>query len=171
MGITYKGKEVEERFCKLTGAKKLASNSKMGDAILDGTYIEIKNAAGGTVNQVRPFKGCVLVVNDSKNWFVVPPLDVINMVKGLKGQHTPIPYICVCFRITKIKNYKINETSLVHAVKSASETELPNKIKEIIDNYEQSMQQTITQTITDIERVLSETTSYNSYRKYRSSYC
>ena len=73
VGISSEGTDAEIRFRQLTGAKEADKNSD-GDAVVDGTPVEVKKASKSTLNQVRAVKYIPLVVLDVRtgSWYVVP---------------------------------------------------------------------------------------------------
>ena len=113
-GITSRGRFAEQLFLSRTGAEK-ASSASIGDAIINGNAIEIKQAKTMTTNQVRAVKYNVLVVyycpkNISPSWYVVPPHVVCQLVSLKKrGQHTENPFESATLSINKLSDYQIND--------------------------------------------------------------
>ncbi len=100
-GISRAGTTSEERFIELTGATR-APKAALGDACLDGRYVEVKKATSTTINQVRAVKYLPLVIHRPANfdlevperWWVVPAHDVVRLIhaKNGRGQHTENAY-------------------------------------------------------------------------------
>lgn len=111
MSITTAGDLVLGLAKNLLGASGFEKGSKVADLLVDGIIgVEIKDASGGTANQVRPIRGNVLVVYSpgtytGRDWFVMGPTDVINDSSGMKGQHTSSALMCRTL-VTKTKRYE-----------------------------------------------------------------
>ena len=94
-GITAMGNTAEDEVIALTGAQK-STIRKSGDVVFVEDYVpyyvEIKEADGGTANQVRADKYIPLVVRSNGRWFVFSPVDVLRLVKDKsRGQHSENP--------------------------------------------------------------------------------
>lgn len=108
-GISAGGEGAEARFLALTGALR-AERAALGDALLDGHYIEVKQANSQTLNQVRAVKYITLVAYQvpEKRWFVVPASEVVRQCanKG-RGQHTENPFESATLSLGNLQDYGI----------------------------------------------------------------
>jgi hypothetical protein len=111
-GISGGGRSAEEAYILATGALHSPS-SALGDAVLEGTSVEIKRASSNTLNQVRAVKYIPLVVYDqtSDDWFVVPAHVVVALVSGkTRGQHTENPFESATLSVQQLGPYKVTGT-------------------------------------------------------------
>jgi len=110
-GISAGGADAEAAFVELTGAKK-AERAALGDAVLDGHYIEVKQANSSTLNQVRAVKYITLVayyVPDSE-WFVVPANEIVRQCSlKMRGQHTENPFESATLNLRRLSNYVVDD--------------------------------------------------------------
>jgi hypothetical protein len=108
-GISHEGQSAEERYRQATGASKPAKSGD-GDAVLGGCNIEVKKAAGATLNQVRAVKYIPLVAlhEPTDTWYVVPAHVVVCLVSSKsRGQHTENPFESATLNIVGLEKYKI----------------------------------------------------------------
>lgn len=123
-GISRGGRRAEDLFCKLTGAVR-ATSAAMGDAVLEGNLVEIKQASSNTLNQVRAVKYIPLVAFDVRDetWYVVPASAVVVQVGSrIRGQHTENPFESATISLTNIQRYRLDDPAqLRSAVLSAVE--------------------------------------------------
>jgi hypothetical protein len=120
-GISGRGRSAEERYRLITGATR-PTKSGYGDAELNGTYVEVKKASAGTLNQVRAVKYIPLVAlhEPTATWFVVPAHIVVCLVstKG-RGQHTENPFESATLNVFALGKYEVAETDLKKATLKA----------------------------------------------------
>lgn len=93
-GISRLGTLAERLFRQHTGAE-ICPTAALGDAMLDGNYIEVKHASSTTINQVRAVKYITLVVYNSSadSWYVVPADEIVRLVaRKRRGQHSENPF-------------------------------------------------------------------------------
>jgi hypothetical protein len=108
-GISAGGADAEAMFVAATGATK-TERAALGDAVLDGHFVEVKQARSPTLNQVRAVKYIVLVaffVPDGQ-WYVVPANEIVRQCarKG-RGQHTENPFESATMSLKNLSGYKI----------------------------------------------------------------
>lgn len=120
-GISRSGDLTTILFSKITDFHPYENPSdKKGDAWIfyenKIINVEIKK---DTLNQVRPYKYNVLVGHDTKSqkWYVIPPDDIIDMVKNKRGQHTTDPVECVGLGKILSKKYEKYFVSDVSSLK------------------------------------------------------
>lgn len=119
MSITRTGNPTEVAFRVLTGAR-LAAARRDGDAILDGYVVELKFASGGAINQVRAVKYIPLVVHTGKDWYVIPPNEVVRLAARKKrGQHGENPFENAVFCLDEVAHRRVPESSLAAATLAA----------------------------------------------------
>jgi hypothetical protein len=86
----------------------------MGDAVLNGHPIEIKQASSNTLNQVRAVKYITLVVyyTPTEEWYVVPAHVVVAAVSvKSRGQHTENPFESSTLSVGNLHSYKLDDSS------------------------------------------------------------
>jgi hypothetical protein len=114
IGISGSGRDAEERFLKLTGAER-APEAALGDAVVDGNFVEIKRATSTTLNQVRALKFIVLIAyycpdGDDPYWYVVPAHQVVALVaRKPRGQHTENPFESATLSIRDLAAYRLDD--------------------------------------------------------------
>lgn len=126
VGISHGGKSAEERYRQLTGAS-VSPKTGSGDAILEGTYIEVKKATTATLNQVRALKYIPLIAYHEPTgaWYVIPAHIVVCLVSmKSRGQHTENPFECATLSLSSLGKYRVSsETELkratLHAIAEA----------------------------------------------------
>jgi hypothetical protein len=94
MGISGGGRSAEKAFRLLTGAMP-AERAALGDAVLEGHLVEIKQATANTLNQVRAVKYLPIVIyyTPTASWYVIPAHRVVARVaRKIRGQHTENPF-------------------------------------------------------------------------------
>lgn len=114
MGISYEGKDVEIRYRDLTGASE-SPRAGLGDAVLDGHFVEIKAASKSTLNQVRAVKYIPLVVfhGPTRQWYVVPPHVVVKLCCAkARGQHSENPFESSTLSLGNLGSHRVSETDL-----------------------------------------------------------
>lgn len=136
-GISRSGASAEDVFIALTGATK-AERAALGDALLDGAYVEVKAASSTTLNQVRAVKYITLVAYSTpfETWYVVPAHDVVRLVTGKKrGQHTENPYESATLSLAHLGQYRVADVSEIgDAVRCAiAESARHPELKEAMD--------------------------------------
>lgn len=110
-GISGGGRSAEEAFRELTGADR-SETASIGDAVLQGHPIEVKQATSWTLNQVRAVKYIPLVVYYKPNdaWYVVPAHVVVAGVSAkARGQHTENPFESATLSVGSLDAYKIED--------------------------------------------------------------
>lgn len=125
-GISHAGKAVEERFFELVDARA-APRAAAGDAVVNGTPVEIKHASSDTLNQVRAVKFIPLVCFDARTstWYVVPAHQVVRLVAQKKrGQHTENPFESATLSVRALGAFAVaDDASLQGAVAVAIEAD------------------------------------------------
>lgn len=98
------GEEADRRFCEITGAAPTATRS-VGDAQLEGHFVEVKQTSGSyrNLNQVRPYRYLPIVVYDAdtNEWCVIPAHSVVVVVRNLAPMHGLSPLECVNLKLGK----------------------------------------------------------------------
>lgn len=123
-GISRLGRDAERLFCKHTGAE-LCATPALGDALLDGHYVEIKKADGNTINQVRAVKYITLVVHrpELDSWFVVPANEIVRLVsRKTRGQHSENPFESATLSTRDLADYRVPSVSDLRAATLAAIT-------------------------------------------------
>lgn len=123
-GISRLGRDAERRFCDLTGAE-LCATPALGDALLDGHYVEVKKADGNTINQVRAVKYITLVVYrpELDSWFVVPADEIVRLVaRKTRGQHSENPFESATLSIRDLADFRVQSASDLRAETLAAAT-------------------------------------------------
>lgn len=114
-GISGGGRSAEERFRELTGADR-SSSAAQGDAVLEGTPVEVKRATSATLNQVRAVKYIPLVVyfEPGDEWYVVPAHVVVAAVsQKARGQHTENPFESATMSVNRLGAYKVSDVGML----------------------------------------------------------
>lgn len=114
MGISYEGKDVEILYRELTGASE-SPRAGLGDAVLDGHFVEIKAASKSTLNQVRAVKYIPLIVfhGPTSQWYVVPPHVVVKLCCAkARGQHSENPFESSTLSLKNLGSHRVSETDL-----------------------------------------------------------
>ncbi len=109
IGISHGGESAEERYRKVVGASK-PEKKGLGDAVVEGKYVEVKRASSNTLNQVRAVKYIPLVAFDDRTatWYVVPAHVVVALVSSKRrGQHTENPFESATLSIKDLRDYAI----------------------------------------------------------------
>lgn len=116
-GISRGGADAEGVFLGLTGAIK-APRAALGDAVLDGHFVEVKKASSAVLNQVRAVKYITLVAYSSTQdrWYVVPASEVVRQCASKRrGQHTENPFESATLSLTKLTAYVVADPSTLRA--------------------------------------------------------
>lgn len=112
-GISGGGRSAEELFRAITGADP-SPTAAQGDAVLEGTPVEVKRATKATLNQVRAVKYIPLVVyfEPRDEWYVVPAHVVVAAVsQKTRGQHTENPFESATMSVNSLSAYKVEDVS------------------------------------------------------------
>src|SRR4051812_40921407 len=121
-GISRTGADAEELFRSLTGAT-IAERAALGDAIVDGHYVEVKKATSTTLNQVRAVKYIPLVAlfEPEMRWYVIPASEIVRQcARKRRGQHTENPFESATLSLNNFGTYMIADPSdLLTAVRAA----------------------------------------------------
>jgi len=136
-GISRGGVDAEATFRKLTGATE-AKTAALGDAVLGGHYIEVKQARSSTLNQVRAVKYITLVAFSvpNKRWFVIPANEIVRQcARKMRGQHTENPFESATLSLYNLKKYALrNPKDLKDAVlKAIDEAKRYPALKKLMD--------------------------------------
>lgn len=116
-GISSGGANAEGVFLGLTGAVK-APKAALGDAVLDGHFVEVKKASSSTLNQVRAVKYMTLVAYSSTQdrWYVVPASAVVRQCASkTRGQHTENPFESATLSLGNLTAYVVADPSTLRA--------------------------------------------------------
>ncbi len=136
-GISRGGVNAEALFLTATGATR-AERAALGDAVLDGKYIEVKQANKNTLNQVRAVKYITLVAYyvPSGTWYVVPASEVVHQcAQKTRGQHTENPFESATLSIKNLRAFTAAETDLTAAVRRAiDEAERYPELRRLMTN-------------------------------------
>lgn len=113
-GISGGGRSAEDEFRKLTGAV-LTERSALGDAVLEGSPVEIKRATSNTLNQVRAVKyipmAALYVPTDQ--WFVIPAhVIVLEVSRKRRGQHTENPFESATMSLGRLRHLAVERGEL-----------------------------------------------------------
>ncbi len=138
-GISKTGNKAEDLFRSLTSSLK-PGEARLGDAVKNGNYAEVKKVSGDTLNQVRAVKYTTLVAYDAENdaWYVVPACDVVALIAGKeRGQHTENPFESSTLSLRNLGPYKVSSGNLSAAwdaavVKSDGKPLLKQKMKDVL---------------------------------------
>ncbi|MGI8945171.1 MAG: hypothetical protein ACR2GL_02880 [Thermoleophilaceae bacterium] len=136
-GISRSGASVEDDFRRLTGAAK-ADRAALGDALLDGRYVEVKRASSNTLNQVRAVKYIPLVAyyEPKAQWYVVPASEVVRQcARRSRGQHTENPFESATLSIRDLGTSAVPAGSNLKAcvLKAIEEADRYPKLRELMD--------------------------------------
>lgn len=113
-GISRGGADAEELFRSLTGAT-IAERAALGDAIVDGRYVEVKKATSATLNQVRAVKYIPLVALSvpEMTWYVIPANEIVRQcARKRRGQHTENPFESATLSLNNLGRATLNEHGL-----------------------------------------------------------
>jgi len=116
-GISRGGADAEEVFLQLTGATK-APKAALGDAVLDGHFVEVKKASSSTLNQVRAVKYITLVAYSSTEdrWYVIPASVIVRQcAQKRRGQHTENPFESATLSLRNLTAYALADPSGMRA--------------------------------------------------------
>lgn len=113
-GISAGGRSAEDEFRRLTGAV-LTERSALGDAVLEGSPVEIKRATSNTLNQVRAVKyipmAALFVPTDQ--WFVIPAhVIVLEVRRKRRGQHTENPFESATMSLGRLRHLAVERGEL-----------------------------------------------------------
>lgn len=117
VGISRGGADAEDVFLRLTGATK-APSAALGDAVLDGRYVEVKHASSPTLNQVRAVKYITLVAYavTEERWYVVPASEVVRQCAlKRRGQHTENPFESATLSLRNLTGYAVADPARLRA--------------------------------------------------------
>jgi len=144
-GISRSGKDAEDRFIVLTGAKATTSKAR-GDAVLDGREVEVKRVKKTTINQVRPLKYLPLVLYQwtTDRWFVIPAHRIVlDTARKTRGQHTEIAFESVDFSLKSYEAFECSPEDLRSTVLArAEEADQYPKLKEAMESLLAELQTT-----------------------------
>jgi hypothetical protein len=137
VGISRSGADAEEVFAALTGASK-APAAALGDAVLDGHYVEVKKASSTTLNQVRAVKYITLVAYSSteERWYVVPASEVVRQCTlKRRGQHTENPFESSTLSLRNLAAHAVAEPAGLRGavVAAIEEAQRYPALKELMD--------------------------------------
>jgi hypothetical protein len=110
-GISRSGADTEALFRSLTGATEVGQ-AALGDALLDGHYVEVKHATSPTLNQVRAVKYITLVAFSvpGGEWYVIPAFEIVRQCAAKKrGQHTENPFESATLSLRNLQEYRLEE--------------------------------------------------------------
>lgn len=110
-GISASGNDVEAEFRRLTGAVP-AERAALGDAILEGHYVEVKAANSQTLNQVRAVKYITLVAffAPEARWYVIPASEIVRQCAAkARGQHTENPFESATLRLSNLRPHALDD--------------------------------------------------------------
>lgn len=113
IGISHSGNTVEDSFRQLTGAIR-AERAALGDAVLDGHYVEVKKASSTTLNQVRAVKYITLVAfsTQTETWYVVPASEIVRRCTlKERGQHTENPFESSTLSLKMLSDFEVKDPS------------------------------------------------------------
>jgi hypothetical protein len=118
--ITHAGESAEQRFMAATGALPTARASA-GDCLIDGCPVEVKQAAGGALNQVRPVKYLPVAFLCGEWWYVVPAHEICRLAaRHVRGQHTENAFESCALRTADLGEFRIpTEGDLLEATRGA----------------------------------------------------
>lgn len=132
MGITNSGVDAQDDFCNRTGFIDLKNHSRVGD-VEDPVYgyrAEVKEAAGGTANQVRPCKAIVLVVRDEEGWYVMSLSEQCKLALRRSGQHGVSSFENMTIPKGIFRSYKVADKDLAKEVRKAAKKD-SNKLAQL----------------------------------------
>jgi hypothetical protein len=139
-GISRTGNETEEMYFSATGATKVAE-ARLGDALLEGNYIEIKKASSNTLNQIRAVKYITVVARDvrDESWYVIPAYEITRQVQAKpRCQHCECAFETSTLSLGNLTDFKIagpallREKTLEAIAVSAQYPELEQLMKETL---------------------------------------
>ena len=117
------GRELELEVRKLAELEP-ADRPSHGDAqgILDGEpfFVEVKQARGGTMSQVRPIRFLPVVAHDGRSWYVIPANRlVLAAARYTRGQHGECPWECIAFKVKLFRSYVTHPEALRRSILAA----------------------------------------------------
>lgn len=136
-GISRGGRSAEDAFIALTGAQR-ATTAAEGDAVLDGSPVEVKRATGNTLNQVRAVKYIPLAVYyvPADTWYVVPAHVVVAAVsQRRRGQHTENPFESATLSVKSLAAYEVTDVRDLRSrtLEAIAKSDEYPEIKELMD--------------------------------------
>jgi hypothetical protein len=157
-GISNLGDTAENFYRKITGATK-PEKASLGDAKLNGYYIEIKDAGSDTLNQIRAVKYATLIAHDKRDdtWFVIPANQVIKTIikkEKTRGQHTENPFESVTLSLKDLQSYKIDSANELRkkTVEAINEANLHPHLKFYMNKIIKDSKAMAQESIKDIEK-------------------
>ena len=137
MGISNAGQKVEDLGLQITGYDE----SKVEYKSVDGD-----NTGATTINQVRAIHLIPLAIfhNPTKQWYVVPAIDVIKLVKGRSGQHGLSSFENCTLNLSKLDKYKCKTEFLKKTIENGFiDGNLKSTLISIFSQYKINIKQVI----------------------------
>jgi hypothetical protein len=135
-GISRQGSEAERLYRAHTGAL-ICPRAALGDAVLEGHYVEVKKASSTTINQVRAVKYIPLVIYrpDPESWYVVPAHEVVRLVAlKTRGQHSENPFESATLSTNALEEFRTAPTELrERTLDAVRESENRTDLREAMD--------------------------------------
>lgn len=159
-GITSSGADAEATFRRLTGAVR-AERAALGDAVLDGHHVEVKQASSVTLNQVRAVKYITLVayfVPDDR-WFVIPANEIVTQCAAKRrGQHTENPFESATLSLRNLSAFVLADPARLKdaVVERIAEAERYPRLKVLMDEVLLESRRLAERSVADVRSVLSE---------------
>lgn len=159
-GISRGGVDAEATFRRLTGASD-TETAALGDAVLDGHYIEVKQATSLTLNQVRAVKYITLVAFSvpHKRWYVIPANEIVRQCATKKrGQHTENPFESATLSLGNLAAYALADPKeLNDAVRDAiAEAQRYPVLKKLMDDVLRDSKALAEASVADVRGALHE---------------
>ncbi len=133
----------------------------MGDAVLDGHYIEVKQATSSTLNQVRAVKYITLVAFfvPRGQWYVIPANEIVRQCAAkTRGQHTENPFESATLSLSNLPRYALPDPkqmkqAVLDAIEEAARYPL---LKELMAKVLSGSKTLAKQSVTDVRGALQE---------------
>ena len=144
----------------LTGASE-TERAALGDAVLDGNFVEIKKASSVTINQVRAVKYIPIVIYSTKEqtWYVVPAHQVVLQCSTRKrGQHTENPFESATLNLNKLGDFKVDspaelrEATLAAVREAAGYPELKELMEKVLSDSKRLAAQSKDEVLAALQR-------------------
>ena len=157
-GISTSGADAEATFRTLTGATK-ADRAALGDAVLDGHYVEVKKAGSRVLNQVRAVKYITLVAffTPTKQWYVIPANEIVRQCAAKRrGQHTENPFESATLNLRKLGCCRLDDVAQLRTavLEAIAEAERFPMLKTLMDEVLEKSRKLAEESVAEVREAL-----------------
>jgi len=157
-GISTSGADAEATFRALTGATQ-AERAALGDAVLDGHYVEVKKATRSTLNQVRAVKYITLVAFfvPTEQWYVVPANEIVRQCAAKRrGQHTENPFESATLSVGNLAGCRLADVAQLRmaVLDAIAEAERFPTLKNLMDEVLENSRLLAQKSVADVREAL-----------------